>query len=233
MASKAVQLVLLSLTLLVAGCEDPAHAVDDWQLPTCELASRTKLADADVVAPNGQSGAQILAAVPASLHTALQWDLSSSTGIEVEVPGSSGASTEIDLTFGFAPQPEFFFEDRIVVEHPGNGDIYYDIAVICDDYVTTSLDVSLVSADGTISLALTGVTVRLGPDDPPYVVAKPFASQTSAIATPQVNFLKPEALAASANKNIAMEFDGTAITGAITVYAQGTSETYEHLVARW
>jgi hypothetical protein len=228
-----VQLVVLSSSPIMAGCQDPAHPVDDWRPPTCELASRTKLADADVVAPNGQSGAQLLAAVPASSHATLQWDLSSSMGIEVEVPGSSGSGTELDLTFGFAAQPEFFFEDRIVVEHDEHGGIDHDLAVICEDYVTTSLDVSLVSADGSISLALTNLEVRLGPEDPPYEVAKPFASQTTAMATPQVNFLKPEALAASMNKNIALEFDGTSSTGAITVYAEGASETYEHLVARW
>jgi hypothetical protein len=223
--------VILSLPLFVAGCPDEGHY--NVQEPTCELASKTELADENEVAPNGQTGAQILAAVPASHHTSLNWVFSTSKN-EVEVPGSIGLGTELDLTFSFPSQPQFFFEDRIVVEPPG--EIQLDVAVICEDYVTTTVDVTVMTQDMTISLDLPGLTVRLGPDrpEPGYVdVAKPFLSATAAMATPEVNFLKPEALAASTDKHIAMEFDGLSIEGALTVYAEGSSETHEHLVARW
>jgi hypothetical protein len=156
------------------------------------------------------------------------------TGVEVEVPGSIGLSSVLDLSFSLPSEPRFFFEDWIVVEP--SGDVHVDVEVICDDYVTTVLDVTMATEDGTISLNLTGLTVRLGPDRPDWdYVAKPFVSETVAMATPAVNFLKPEALAASTDKTIAMEFDfdGVSVDGAIIVYAEGSSTTYEHLVARW
>jgi len=53
------------------------------------------------------------------------------------------------------------------------------------------------------------------------------------MAALNVNFLQPEALAASADKAIVMEFDGPSSEGALIVYAEGSSATYKHLVARW
>jgi hypothetical protein len=233
--------------LFIAGCDGSSAeessgskgttAADGGhpQLPRCELASRTELADENEVAPNGQTGAKILAAVPDALHTSLHWDFSSSvTGVEVEVPGSSGLSSVLDLTFSFPPEHRFFFEDRIVVRP--DGDYQVDIELVCDDYVTTVLDVNIMTEDGTISLNLTGLTVRLGPDRPDYDdVAKPLIYETVAMTTPVVNFLKPEALPANTDKAIAMEFDfdGVSVEGTIMVYAEGTAGTYEHLVARW
>jgi hypothetical protein len=241
---KVSRLVVLS-PLLVVGCDHSSADESSGsggtttggqpQVPTCELASRTELADENEVAPNGQTGAKILATVPESLHTTLNWDFSTvSSGVEVEVPGSIGLSSVLDLTFSLPSEPRFYFEDWIVVEP--SGDYHVDVEVICEDSVTTTLDVNMVTEDGTISLNLTGLTVRLGPDDPDFdYVAKPLLYQTVAMTTPEVNFLKPEALPASTDKTIAMEFDfdGVSVEGAIIVYAEGSSATYEHLVARW
>lgn len=189
-----------------------------------------ELADANEVAPNGQTGSQILAAIPESLHTSLHWDFSSSE-IEVEVPGAIGLSTGLGLTFSFPSEPEFYFEDRIVLTP--SGEIQWDVAVICEDYVTTTVDVTVATEDGTIALDLEGLTVRLGPDDPETnYAAKPWVYETVAMATVEVNFLHPEALAASRDKTISMVFDGPSIEGALVVHAEGSS-TYEHLVARW
>jgi hypothetical protein len=203
-------------------------------VPTCKVASRTELADENEVAPNGQTGAKILATVPEALHTSLHWDFSTLSGIEVEVPAAIGLSSVLDLSFSLPSEPRFFFEDWTVVYPDGYVDV--DVYHECVDLVTTTLDVNMVTEDGTISLNLTGLTVRLGPDDPDFdYVAKPFVTETVAMATPVVNFLKPEALAASTDKTIAMQFDfdGVSVNGAITVYAEGSAATYEHLVARW
>lgn len=238
-------LVILSLPPSVAGCERPeagdssgsggTTAGSNDPLPKCELASRTELADGNEVAPNGQTGAKILAAVPESLHTSLHWDFSTlSSGIEVEVPGAIGLSAVLDLSFSFPSEPRFFFEDWTVV-YP-DGDVHLDVEVICDDYVTTAVDVNMETEDGTISLNLTGLTVRLGPDRPDWdYVAKPLLYGTVAMTTPEVNFVRPEALPASTDKTISMEFDfdGVTVDGAIIVYAEGSTATYEHLVARW
>lgn len=202
--------------------------------PTCELTSRTELTDENEVAPNGQTGAKILAAVPESLHTTLNWNFSEMyTGVEVEVPGSIGLSAVLDLSFIVPADPRFFFEDRTAVYPEGDG---ADVEVVCEDYVTTELDVNMVTEDGTISLNLTGLTVRLGPDDPSRdFVAKPLLYETAAMATPEVNFLKPEALPAGIDKTITMEFDfdGMSVDGTIIIYAEGSSATYEHAVAKW
>jgi hypothetical protein len=241
MVAKVARLVvILSLPSLLAGCDRPGagdssgsggNTVGGDQRPTCELASRMALADANEVAPNGRTGAQILAAVPESLHTSLHWDFSTSD-IEVEVPGSMGLSAGLELSFSFPSEPEFFFEDRIVVDPPGEVDL--DVAVICEDYVTTSLDVAVVTEDGTIALELTGLTVRLGPDRPESdFVAKPWVYETVAMESFEVSFLQPEALAAGGDKTISMVIDGQSTEGALIVYAEGASTTYEHLVARW
>ena len=245
MSTVARLVIILSFPLFAAGCDHTGAdessdaggttSGGDVQRPTCELLSKTELADENEVAPNGQTGAKILAAVPESLHTSLNWDFSSAvTGVEVEVPGSIGLSSVLDLSFSFPSEPRFFFEDWTVV-YP-SGDVNLDVEVTCDDVVTTTLDVSMVTEDGTISLNLTGLTPRLGPDHPEKdYVAKPLIFETVAMTTPEVNFLKPESLPASTDKTISMEFDfdGVSVDGAIIVYAEGSSPTYEHLVARW
>jgi hypothetical protein len=237
--------VILSLPLLVAGCDrsdegdDSAGSGgttvgDPLPQPTCELVSKTELADENEVAPNGQTGARILSALPESLHTSLHWDYSSLSGIEVEIPESVGLSSVLDLTFSLPAEPQFFFEDWTVVRP--EGDYQIDVELVCHDLVTTTLDVDMVTDDGAISLSLTGLRVRLGPDRPDYDdVAKPYIHQTLAMATPEVNFLKPEALRASEEKTITMEFDydGMSVAGDIRVYAEGSTATYEHWVAKW
>jgi hypothetical protein len=129
-------------------------------------------------------------------------------------------------------EPKFFFEDWVAVDP--SGDVHLDVEVTCEDSVTTTLDVTMVTEDGTIALDLTGLTVRLGPDRPDTgYVAKPSVYETVAMETPKVNFLQPEALAASGDKTIGIMFDGLSIEGNVIVYAEGSSATYEHLVARW
>lgn len=238
------RLVLL-FALSAAGCDRPATddssgtngSADDGQVQkaTCEVRTRTELADENEVAPNGQTGAKILAAVPPSLHTSLAWDFSTlSSGIEVEVPGAIGLSAVLDLSFTFPAEPRHFFEDRIVVEPSGDVDV--DLDVVCEDYVTTVVDVSMATEDGTIALVLSGLTVRLGPDRPETdYVARPFLRETLAMSTPEVNFLKPVARAASLDKTLSMQFDydGLSVSGDIIVYAETSSTTYEHLVAKW
>lgn len=247
--TKVVRLVVILLSPpLVAGCDRPgagdSSESDDGkttgdpttgggQKATCELASKIELADENELAPNGQTGSQILAAMPESLETSLHWDFSTSTSdIEVEVPGSIGLSTGLGLSFSFPSEPKFFFEDRIVVIPPGEAEL--DVEVICEDYVTTTVDVTLATEDGTIAVELTGLTVRLGPDRPETdYVAKPSVFETVAMESLKVNFLKPEALTAGRDKTISMAFDGQSSEGALIVYAEGSSTTYEHLVARW
>ena len=82
---------------------------------TCEIASTTELADADAVAPNGRTGAEILAAIPESFQTTLNWDLSTSK-VEVEVPGATGPSSTLNLTFTLPPIRNFI--SRIESPHP-------------------------------------------------------------------------------------------------------------------
>ncbi|PRQ08827.1 hypothetical protein ENSA7_14590 [Enhygromyxa salina] len=148
------------------------------------------------------------------------------------MPGSVGLSTGLDLSFTFPPEPEFYFEDRIVVD--ASGDVVVDVEVICEGYVTTNLDVTMLTEDGTIALELTGLTVRLGPDRPETdYVAKPSVYETAEMPTPEVQFLQPEALAASRDKTISLVFDGPSVEGALIVYAEASSATYEHLVSRW
>jgi hypothetical protein len=220
------------LPAFAAACGSGGTNTDSsGQKPTCVLASKIELADENEVAPNGQTGSKILAAVPESVQTSLHWDFATS-GIEVEVPGSIGLSTGLDLSFSFPSEPKFFFEDRIVVDP--SGDVVLDVEVICEDYVTTTLDVTVLTEDGTIALDLAGLTVRLGPDRPESdYVAKPSVYETAAMESLDVNFLQPESLAASRDKTLSMVFDGPSIEGALIVYAESSSATYEHLVARW
>ena len=228
-------LVVLSVPAFVAGCDGSGSSETTGTGPvgqkaTCELTSRTEITDADELMANGQSGALLLAAVPDSLQTTLHWDLSTS-GVEVEVPGSVGLSTPLDLSFTLPAAPQFFYEDWIVVYPPGD---VLDVEVICDDYVTTSVDAILVTEDGTISTTLTGLTARLGPDDPQRgYVAKPLVYETVDMASPAVNFVSPEALPANPDKIIGFLFDGQVTQGSITIFADGSSETYRQQVARW
>jgi hypothetical protein len=214
---------------LLVGCADEPERTEAWP-PTCELMSTIELADPDEVAPNGKTGAQILAAIPPSLHSTLIWDLSSSYST-VEIPAVMSPDTDVDLTFTVPAQPRFYFEDREAVFPPG--DIHYDVAVICGDSVWTTIDMTMVTADGTIDLALTDVTVRLVgfPDDDepthPYVWAK------TPIPTLDVAFVQPEALPTNADKTIIIELDGQLNEGALIVEAEGSSKIYQRTIARW
>lgn len=194
----------------------------------CKLVSLTELADEHEVAPNQRSGSEILAAVPESLHTALHWDFSTTGGIEVEVPGTVGLSTGFDVSFTFPAEPKFYFED-VAVADPDSL-VYME----CYGTVMTTVDVHMESDDGTILLDLTDVPIRLGPHRPEDDhVAKPMTHQDVVIATLEVNFLKPEALVANPEKRISILFDGLSTRGSFVVYGEGSSRTYQHLVARW
>jgi hypothetical protein len=194
--------------------------------PACEVASMIELADADVVAPNGRTGSEILAAIPESFQTTLHWDLSNSD-VEVEVREASGQSSTLNLTFTLPPVPKFYFEDRAPTSDEG-------VAVICDDYVKTTLDVKAETADGALSLNLAAVEVKLGTDDPSTGYwAKPFVLATRPLMSPVVEFVTPVAQPADSEKHVAISFDDPGVTGAITVYATSSSKTYRIVVARW
>src|SRR5262245_30353413 len=100
--------LLLCIPLSALGCdrdgdsnvEGPSSGDGDSGGPVaaCEIASTIELADADAVAPNGRTGSEILAAIPESFQTTLNWDLSTSY-VEVEVQGAFGQSSTLNLTF--------------------------------------------------------------------------------------------------------------------------------------
>ena len=195
---------------------------------TCEIASTTELADADTVAPNGRTGAEILAAIPETFQTTLHWDLSTSK-VEVEVQGASGQSSALELTFTLPPDPKFYFEDRVAP--PGNGE---GAEVICDDYVTTTLDITAQTQDGALLIELPAVNIKLGPDDlSTGYVAKPFILATRPLTSPVVQFVMPVEQQADSEKHVAVSFDNPEVTGAVTAYATSSSETYRIVVARW
>ena len=233
----------LLLGLAAAGCGDSTGEGDSGrsddrgdhgEKPTCELRSVTDLADENELAPNGQTGAEIVSAVPASVQTTLLWDFASATsGTEVEVPKATGVTVALELTFTWPAQPRFAFEDWELVEP--SGDSIVDVDVVCEDYVTTVLDVELATADGAIAVSLTGVTVRLGPDRAELdELARPYSSETVAMPSLRVDFVEPVSEPASSDKTLDLVFgeDGS-VEGAIVVYAQTGTETYEHAVARW
>ena len=195
---------------------------------TCELASTVELMDADVVAPNGRTGSEILAAIPESFQTTLHWDLSNSK-VEVEVHDAVGQSSALNLTFTLPAAPKFYFEDRVVARTTDN-----DVAVVCDDYVKTTLDIKAETQDGALSFDLPAVEVKLGPDDPSIGYwAKPFVLATRPLTSPAVDFVAPVAQPADSEKEVAISFDGPAVTGDITVFATTSKETYRIVVARW
>lgn len=234
--------MLSSLCMVIVGCdrsgsEDPppelgtAGGSGGNQQISCELGTSTMLASPDEVAPNGQSGAALLAAIPDSLQTSLHWDLSTAD-IVVEVTGATGLSSEVSFGFSLPQEPQFSFEDWVAVDP--SGEVQQDLDVTCEDVITTSVDVSVEAEDGTVSLQLMGLRVALGPDDPSTnFVAKPLMLQTLAMATPEVNFLQPEVLSADADKTISIVFDGQSTQGSFIVRAQGSGGEYEHSVAQW
>lgn len=187
-----------------------------------------ELADADVVAPNGRSGSEILAAIPESFQTTLHWDLSDST-VEVKVNGAFGQSSTLNLTFTLPPNPKFYFEEWVVVPTSDEG-----TEVICDDYVKTTLAVKAETQDGALSIDLPDVEVRLGTDDPSTGYwAKPFVLATRPLMSPMVEFVAPVAQPADSEKEVAISFENPGVKGDITVYATSSSERHWIVVARW
>lgn len=228
--------LLLGVALAVLGCNTQSASEDSSDDDTssggpvaaCEVTSVVELENADVVAPNGRTGAEILAAIPESFQTTLNWDLSNST-VEVDVDEALGQSSTLNLTFTLPPDPKFEYEDRTVV--PGSDE---GVEVICEDYVKTTLDVSAATRDGALSIKLLAVEVKLGPDDPGAGYwAKPFVLTTRALASPVVEFVAPVVQPADGEKDVAIRFDDPGVTGAITVYATTSSETHRIVVARW
>ena len=201
-----------------ASSEDPG--------PPCEIVSTVVLADADTVAPNGRTGSEILAAIPESFQTTLQWSLSNSS-VEVEVRDTVGQSSTLNLTFTLPEAPTFYFEDR-----ESTADENTDRT--CDDYVKTTLDVTADTQDGALSIALPAVEVKLGPDDPSTgYLAKAFVLTTQPLASPEVEFVTPVAQPADSEKDVAISFDAPRVTGAITAYATSSAKTHRIVVARW
>lgn len=232
--------LFLCIPLSALGCDSNSNSDGDTEasssgdgnsgdpVPACEIASTVELADADAVAPNGRTGSEILAAIPDSFQTTLHWDLSTSY-VEVEVQDASGQSSTLNLTFTLPPAPKFYFEDRVVAPISDEG-----VAVICDDYVKTTLDVTAETQDGALSFDLPAVDVKLGPDDPSIGYwAKPFVLATRPLMSPVVEFVAPVARPADSEKHVAISFDDPGVTGAITAYATTSNQTYQIVMARW
>lgn len=197
-------------------------------LVACEVASEFELASVDEVAPNGRSAAELLDAIPDSFQTTLHWDESSSS-VEVEIEGVSGQSSTFDLTFTLPANPTYWYEERVVVD-----EMNQDVAVICDDYVKTKLDIHAETQDGALDFDLNGVEVKLGSSDPNVQSwATPFILTSAALSSPEVDFIAPVSQAADSNKDIAFSFDGPGVSGAITVYASDSSDTHRLILARW
>ena len=225
--------LLVCVQLSAVGCDRDSDvgesSSDDTDSgdpgPPCEVTSTVELMDADVVAPNGRAGSEILAAIPESFQATLNWNLSNST-VEVEVLDAVGQSSTLNLTFMLPPEPKFYFEKRVSTDE--------SVDRTCDDYVKTVLDVTAETQDGALSFVLPAVEVNLGPDDPCVGYwAKPFVLTTQALMSPVVEFVPPVAQPADSEKNVAIRFDDPGVTGAITVYATNPSDTHRIVVARW
>lgn len=229
---------LLCMVFSALGCDRDRDSDDESSSsgsadsgdpgPVCELASTVELADANAVAPNGRTGAEILAAIPESFQTTLHWSFSNNK-VEVEVPGTSGQSSTLNLTFTLPPDPVFHFEEWVVAPtFDGN------VAITCDDYVKTTLDVTAETQDGVLLLNLAAVEVKLGRDDPSIEHwAKPFVIATRPLTSPVVEFVEPVAQPADLEKEVAISFDDPEVKGDITVYATSSNEKYWIVVARW
>lgn len=215
---------VLCVPLSALGCERNSDTEDPG--PHCEVKSTVELADADVVAPNGRTGSEILAAIPESFQTTLHWNLSNST-VEVEVLDAAGQSSALNLTFTLPQAPRFYFVDRVSIADE-------NLAVTCDDYVKTTLNITAKTQDGALSFVLPAVEVRLGPDDPSMGYwAKPFVISTQPLMSPVVGFVAPVAQPADTEKDVDISFDDPGVTGAITVYATSSTDTHRIVVARW
>jgi hypothetical protein len=232
--SPVLTALFLCIPLSTLGCnsDDVGSSGDDADsgapVVSCELASTVELADADVVAPNGRTGSEILAAIPDSFQTTLHWDLSNSK-VEVEVPETVGQSSTLNLTFTLPPVPKYYFEDRVAAPALDEG-----AAVICDDYVKTTLAVKAETQDGALSFDLSTVEVRLGTDDPSVQYwTKPFIITTQPLMSPVVEFVAPVAQPADSEKDVAIGFHDPGVTGDVTVYATSSDETYRIVVARF
>ncbi|NVB42980.1 hypothetical protein G6O69_34480 [Pseudenhygromyxa sp. WMMC2535] len=228
------------LATVALGCEGPSadeagdvsgDTATEGSKPTCELVSTTELAGVDTIAPNGRSGADILAVIPESFETTLTWDLSSLSA-EVEVLDASGQSSALTLTFDVPMNPQVFFEDWEAMD--ASGEVVQDVDVVCDDFVRTAIGVSAETEDGALAIELSGLDVGFGPDHPETEDwAKPFIHAARDLSSPSVNFLAPVAQPADAGKTLGLIFDAPQITGSLTVYATSSEETYRLVVARW
>lgn len=231
--TRALAWVIAWLPLAFAACEGPdgTSEEDTGEVPLayCELADTVPLADAEQIAANGRTGAELLAAIPEDVQSTLHWDLSNSRA-EVEVAGAAGQSSALELAFAVPASPSFVFEDRVAVYPEGalGGEL------ICDDYVRTTIDVSAQTMDGALSIEVAEVEVRLGPDHPDLgEFASPFVSKVAALASPDVTFVSPVSQPADDEKTVTLVFEGPKVTGAITVYASDGEDTHSIVVARW
>jgi hypothetical protein len=233
-----VTALALCIPLAALGCDrngdsdTGAASGDDADtgepVAACEIASTVELADGDVIAPNGRTGAEILAAIPESFQTTLHWNLSNSS-VEVEVRDAVGQSSTLNLTFTLPAAPKFHFEEWVETPTSDEGR-----EVICDDYVKTTLGVKAETADGALSFDLPAVEVRLGTDDPSTGYwAKPFILHTRPLMSPVVQFVTPVAQPADSEKEIAISFDTPEVKGDITVYATTSTKRHRIVVARW
>lgn len=113
--------------LLLTGCP---KATNDG--PYCEETSTTIALDATTTL--GFTAADVLATIPATQDTELQY-----------VDGSTTA-----LALSFAPAAEARFVDSEAV-YPDNGGMMMDIAVICEDYIAIDTTFGFMTEDGAFA----------------------------------------------------------------------------------
>ncbi len=198
---------------------------------TCELIEAITLTDADEIAPNGKTGAEILAVIPEQLQTTLHWDLSNGD-VMVEVAGAAGQSSALELSFSLPADPTFVFEDWLAVDP--DGEPVPEGEVECEDYVRTTLDLSAQTMDGALAIDLTEVGVRLGSDHPEFgVLAAPFVLETIPLSSPDITFTSPVSRPADDEKTLTVIFEDQGVSGAVTAYATASDQTHQIVVARW
>lgn len=218
---------------LVAACGDTPSAPDPVgdgpEIPPaeCELISTTPLADANEVAPNGRSGAEIIAVIPEDFETNLHWDFVNESGeVEVEVVGATNPSTGLSLAFDVPAAPTFRFEDYEPTEETRR---FHDVT--CDDRVVTTIGLSMTTGDGAIDVSIPAVEVRLSDADSGF--PDPMVFGRTAMATPLVNFVTPVAQPADVDKRLSMVFDVAGVTGNLAAFTTAGESEYAIWVAEW
>lgn len=195
-----------------SGNEDDSADTGITPDPGCDSIEHP-LSDADDPTPWGKTGADLLAEVPESVTTTLDWRLQQN-GVEVEIPGRSGSSTGLELTFDVGAA-RFFWSEGV--------DLDPDDGVTCFNSLALEFSVSLSTTDGTMTAEdqMLLMVVPEGSQDGPQVQA----SGELQVPTPELQFVAPENLP-PVRRQVRMTFqEGQLIEGFFTATAEG-SETY-------